>query len=177
MGKEEKAVDVIIKDFGASDQTIVLDAIKRNRKYGNNKSFKALLDLLRDTDEPLVETAIIEFLFDLRHQSAADVLIQAIQDEEMSFYHNFLVSTFWQSSIDGSDYLDVFVKVAINGDYMVALEALTVIENFDSAYNEHELLELEAEVQEACDNEDNSDKKQLLVSLGDVVRNLPIEGE
>lgn len=177
MGKEEKAIDGIIKDFSASDNTIVLDAIKRNRKYGNDKSFKALLNLLRDTDEPQVETAIIEFLFDLKEQSSADILIQAIQDDEMSYYHNFLVSSFWQAAIDGSDYLEVFVKAAIEGDYMVTLEALTVIENFDAAYNEHDLLDLETDLQEAAEKEENPDKKQLLVSLGDVVRNLPIEGE
>lgn len=177
MGKEEKALDSIIKDLGASDNTIVLDAIKRNRKHGNEKSFKVLLDLLRDTDEPLIETAIIEFLFDLKDQSAADLLINAIQDDEMSYYHNFLVSTFWQAAIDGSDYLDVFVRAAIKGDYMVTLEAMTVIENFDSAYSEHELLELEADIQEASEKEENLDKKKLLISLGDVVRNLPIEGE
>lgn len=174
---ENKTQQSIIKDFQASDKAIVLDAIKRNRADGNAKTFQALLNLLKVTDEPDVEASIIQFLFDLKDQESIPALIAALNDKEMTYYHSFLVATFWQSALDGSDYLDLFIRKAIDGDYMVCLEALTVIENFDAAYAESDLLDYEADIQEALDKEENADKKELLQSLGDVVRNLPIEGE
>ncbi len=177
MEEQSKVVKEIIKDLSASDTSIVLDAIKRSRANGNQIVFKTLLNVLKETDEPQVEAAIIQFLFDLKDNESVDVLIEAIQDASMNYYRSFLISSFWQAAIDGSDHLDVFVKAAIEGDYMVTLEALTVIENFDAAYSEHELLEYEADIQEASEKEENADKKALLISLGDVVRNLPIEGE
>jgi hypothetical protein len=73
--------------------------------------------------------------------------------------------------------LEEFVTVAINGEYMTSLEALTVVENFDRAYNQDLLLDLEADLNEALEKEENDDKKALLVGLSDVIRNLPIEGE
>ncbi|MDB4062416.1 HEAT repeat domain-containing protein, partial [Vicingaceae bacterium] len=146
-------------------------------KEGNAISFKALLELLKDTDEPTVEAAIIEFLYDLKDEESIPVLIHAIQDKEYSFYQSFLVATFWQSAIDGSTHLDLFVKTAINGDYMTSLEALTVVENFDSAFSQDELLDAESELLEAIEEVEDGDKKVLLVSMADVVRNLPIEGE
>jgi HEAT repeat protein len=124
-----------------------------------------------------VEAAIIEFLYDLKDEDSIPVLIDAIQDEEFSFYQSFLVATFWQAAIDGSDYLNLFVKTAIKGEYMTSLEALTVIENFDSAFPQDELSELESDLIEAAEEVQDEDKKALLVSMADVVRNLPIEGE
>ncbi|MFT6167438.1 MAG: HEAT repeat protein [Vicingaceae bacterium] len=177
MSQNSAVINEIISHFKSDDSKIVLEAIKKNRKEGNSVSFKALLELLRDTDEPTVEAAIIEFLYDLKDEESIPVLIDAIQDEEFLFYQSFLVAAFWQSAIDGSDYINVFVKAAIKGDYMTSLEALTVIENFDSAFPQDELVELESDLIEAADEIEDEDKKVLLVSMADVVRNLPIEGE
>ena len=177
MSQNSVVIKEIISHFKSDDSKIVLEAIKKNRKEGNSVSFKALLELLRDTDEPTVEAAIIEFLYDLKDEESIPVLIDAIQDEEFLFYQSFLVAAFWQSAIDGSDYINVFVKAAIKGDYMTSLEALTVIENFDSAFPQDELVELESDLIEAADEIEDEDKKVLLVSMADVVRNLPIEGE
>ena len=177
MSQNSTVIKEIVGHFKSDDAKIVLEAIKKNRKEGNSISFKALLELLRDTDEPTIEAAIIEFLYDLKDEESIPVLIQAIQDEDFSFYQSFLVATFWQSAIDGSDHLELFVKSAINGDYMTSLEALTVIENFDSAFSQDTLLDLESDLNEAVESEENEDKKALLTSMADIVRNLPIEGE
>ena len=177
MSQNSTVIKEIIGHFKSDDAKIVLEAIKKNRKDGNAISFKALLELLRDTDEPTVEAAIIEFLYDLKDEESVAVLANAIQDEDFLYYQSFLVATFWQSAIDGSDYLDLFVKIAIKGEYMTSLEALTVIENFDSAFPQDELLELESDLNEAKEEEQDEDKKALLQSMTDVIRNLPIEGE
>lgn len=177
MSEEPKAIKSILKDLGASDQNIVIEAIQKNRKEGNAKTFNALLKTLKNTDEPNVEAEIIQFLFDLKDEDSIPILIDAIQDREMHYYQSFLVATFWQSAINGSDYLEVFVKAAIEGEYMTTLEALTVVENFDDSFSQSELIEQEAELIQAAENESNESKKVLLVSMADVVRNLPIVGE
>lgn len=177
MKEDSKIISSILQDFKSDQSEVVLKAIKTNRKEGNQKTFKALLELLKDTDEPTIEASVIEFLYDLKDEESIPVLVSAIQDKDYAFYHSFLVASFWQSAIDGSDYLEEFVKAAINGDYMTSLESLTVIENFDAAFSHDLLLELEADLTEAVEEEENEDKKALLISLSDVVRNLPIEGE
>lgn len=177
MENKTKSQDSLIKGLQSNDTSIVLDSIKKNRKEGNSKSFEVLMTVLRDTDEPTIEAAIIEFLFDLKDQDSVPILLRCIQDKEYEYYKHFLIASFWQSAIDGSDELAFFVEQGVKGDYMSCLEALTVVENFDAAYNEMELADLEADLQEAVDKEKNKDKKELLIAFGDVVRNLPIEGE
>jgi hypothetical protein len=177
MKEDSKEVKDILGGFNSSDTEVILDSIKKNRVDGNAKTFTALLQLLKNTDEPLVEAAIIQFLFDLKDEESIPVLVSALEDEEMSFYDSFLISAFWQSAIDGSPHLNLFVKKAIKGDYMTALEALTVVENFDAQFGLSDLEEYGADLDIAIDNEQNEDKKAILVSMADVVRNLPVEGE
>ena len=177
MAQDSKIVQGILKDLKATNPSVVLEAIQLNRKEGTAKTFKAMLNTLRDTDEPAVETAIIQFLFDLKDEESVPLLIDAIQDEEMSYYQSFFVAAFWQSALDGSEHINVFVKAAIQGEYMTTLEALTVVENFDSAFSQSDLLEYETDLNEAIEKEENEDKKALLISMIEVIRNLPIEGE
>lgn len=177
MAEDSKVIKSILSDFQSSNEQIVLDAIKRNRKEGNNKTFEALLQTLKKTDEPTVEAAIIEFLYDLKDQGSVDVLVEALQDKQMAYYDSFLIAAFWQSAIDGSDHLPLFVRKAIEGDYMVCLEALTVVENFDSQFNNETIIELEADLDEAIEAESEKDKMNLLISLRKVLSALPREGE
>lgn len=171
--EDSKEVQSIIKDLQSASETTVLAAIKKNRVHGNTKTFRVLLDVLNETDAPAVEAAIIEFLFDLKEQESADILAEKLAGNRMPFYDSFLIAAFWQSAIDGSAYLKLFVKKAIKGDYMVALEALTVIENFDTAFPEEEISDCEEDLNEAIEREKIKDKKSLLKSIREVILDLP----
>jgi hypothetical protein len=177
MSQEKIQEQRILTELQSSSEKTVLAAIDKLRKHGTPKTFKQMMQLLRDTDEPAVEAAIIQFLYDLKDESSIPILINALNDPTMKYYHSFLVATFWQSALDGSGHLSLFVKKAISGDYTTCLEALTVIESFDASFNQQEITECEAALAEAIEIEKNKEKKKLLQSLHEVVSQLPIEGE
>ena len=52
-----------------------------------------------------------------------------------------ILTTIWNSPLDYSLYLQDFVKIAVENDYLTTLECLTVIENFDGPFEEKSLLE------------------------------------
>lgn len=172
-----KAEKKLIESLRSDKPQVVLESILQIRKSGNCRILPSILDLLLETDDSNVEAKIIELLFDLKSQDCAPTLIEAIQDERMEYYHNFFVAAFWQSSLDGSEYLQEFVRAGIKGDYMVCLECLTVIENFDSSFSSEEIMECNADLVEAILDETNKDKLALLEQLKDVVNNLPLEAE
>ncbi len=47
----------------------------------------------------------------------------------------------WSSNLDACDHIPVIVNVACKSDFMVALEALTLIENLEGPFNEEDLME------------------------------------
>lgn len=177
MGNDSKEIKQIKTALSSSSKEQVLEGIQLSRKHANSATFELMLQTLKQTDEPDVEAAIIAFLYDLKDESSIDPLIRAIENDEMKYYHSFLIATFWQSALDGSEYLDLFVKKAIHGEYMSSLEALTVIENFDRSFPSDQLMNLEMDLLEAIDAEEQEEKKNLLISLKEVVSKLPIEGE
>jgi hypothetical protein len=177
MTTESKEIKQIKTALASSNKEHVLEGIKLSRAHGNRQTFELMLSTLKATDEPEVEAAIIQFLYDLKDESSVEPLIDALNNEEMSYYHSFIIAAFWQSAIDGSAYLDLFVKKAIEGEYMTSLEALTVVENFDSSFPDDLLMELDADLMDAIEGEELEEKKNLLISLKEVVAKLPVEGE
>lgn len=177
MKELEKAEKELMESLKSSDANIVLDALQKVRESGNCRVLAPILQLLHDTDESNVEAKIVELLFDLRNQDCAPILIEALQDEELEHYHNFFIAAFWQSPIDGSEYLSEFIDAAIKGDYMVCLECLTVVENFDTTFSSQEILECDADLTEAIMEEQNMDKQTLLEELKVIINNLAIEAE
>lgn len=177
MEELKKAEKELMDSLRSSEPEIVLEALQKVRKSGNCRILPSILQLLHDTDESNVEAKIIELLFDLKEQSCAPILIEAIKNEKLEYYHNFFIAAFWQSSLDGAEFLSEFVKAAVKGDYMVALEALTVIENLDSSFSEEEIIDCDLELAEAIEEESNTDKRILLEQLKDLVNGLPLEAE
>lgn len=174
---DSKQIKKIKEALQSSNKEKILEGIKLSRVDGTQETFTMMLNCLKETDEPEVETAVIAFLYDLKDESSVAPLIAALEDEEMKYYHSFLIAAFWQSALDGSAYLELFVKKAIEGEYMTSLEALTVIENFDSSFPQDTLMDCEADLLEAIDNELEEEKKNLLISLKEVISKLPQEGE
>ena len=162
MTTESKEIKQIKTALSSSNKEQVLEGIKLSRAHANRQTFGLMLKSLKDTDEPEVEAAIIQFLYDLKDESSVEPLIEALKNDDMTYYHSFIIAAFWQSAIDGSAYLDVFVEKAIKGD---------------SSFPSDLLMDLDADLTEAIESEESEEKKNLLISLKEVVGNLPVEGE
>jgi len=165
----------LLEAIESDDPIIVSNAVQRIRQQGNCRILPEILNILSRTEDSNVEAKIVEILFDLKDQNCAAILIEKIREPKLKNYHHFLIASFWQSSLDGSEYLKDFVDAAIRGDYMSCLECLTVVENFDSSFEEEDIIECNADLQEAIEEEENQDKKTLLIHLQEVINNLAVE--
>lgn len=88
-----------------------------------------VLDLLtRPNEEEEIIQDVIQLLCDLKEQSCAPVIIDYIRTRNMGDHLAGVLSACWQSRLDFSDYLPVFVDCFIKGNYRESLEAFTVIE-------------------------------------------------
>jgi hypothetical protein len=106
-----------------------------------------------------------ELLSSLQHQDAAEVLVQIIRNTESLSLKQQVINTMWNSKLDYSSYLADFVSVALEGDFMLAMECLTLIENMSGPFEEHQLLESQLHLKEFLVNELGKDeRKDLIVS-------------
>lgn len=174
--KKNSRFNNILKDLTSKDEKKTLTAIKQLRKHGKPQAIAPLISLLNSSPSENITNSILSLLFDLKDQNTVDELILCIEDDGYESIKPILISIFWQSKLDGSSYIETFVKEAIKGNYLVGIEVMTIIDNFDEAtFNEEEIDNLKYDLDDAIMNEANKEKAQLLFSIKESLGNLTIE--
>ena len=176
--KEEKVknnrLNNILKDLNGSDEKKITTAIKQLRKHGNAKAIEPLIDKYMSSDNDIVKENITSLLFDLKDESAVPELINVMSKAKFEKIKPFIISILWQAAIDSSNHISTLVKEAIMGDYMTCIEVLTVIESYDSSFNEEEIEDLKFDLDEAIEEAD-IEKQKLLITIKSVLVGLNIE--
>jgi hypothetical protein len=107
---------------------------------------------------------LIQFFNDLATDGAQEIMMQTIFDPSYIEIRHELLSTIWNSRIDYSNFLAEFVEIASEGDYLEALECLTIIENLDGPFEEADILEAQLHLKEYLESTTKTDEKSILMS-------------
>ena len=92
----------IIKDLKSDDKEKILVAIKQLRSHGQKEAIAEILDVFIQTNDKEIKTELTNLLFDLKSETAVLPLLKAINDKKYNSIKPFLISIFWQSSLDAS---------------------------------------------------------------------------
>ncbi len=172
--KNNNQLSNIIADLSSKENKKILFALEQLRKHGKKEAFLPLIDTLIATTDDEIKQEIINLLYDLRDQTIVETIISAINNKKYTSIKPILISIFWQSSLDGSQYISTFIRQAIKGDYLIGIEVLSVIENFNSTFAEDEINDLKFDLEEAIEIE-KTEKVNLLISIKAILGSLNIE--
>lgn len=172
--KIENRLQNIITDLLSTDEKKVFTALKQVRKHGKKEVIIPLIDLLCLSENEDIKNEIAAILFDLKDQTVVEDIIIALEDEKYQDEKATLISIFWQSSLDSSEYITSIVKQAIKGNYIIGIEVLSVIDNYDTTFQETEIEDLKFDLDEAIESE-VSQKRDLLVSIRKAMDSLNLE--
>jgi len=129
MIKSEKKIKDLADILNKDNNVIIVQAIELLRQ---EKPFEGAIGLLTDfynkTDDFSVRKSIAGFMNDLKDQSACKEVIEQIRKKWKSDTTSMLVSSCWQSGLNYSEYSIDLVRIFLEGDYVTAIECLTVIE-------------------------------------------------
>jgi hypothetical protein len=129
---KNKKVEALVSQLHSTKSAEVIGALKKIPEQGNATLIKPLLrTYLAWPDESEIASRIEKILGELKTQEAVPELISALDSEEFDSLRALIISTFWHAGIYPSDELDVLIRNAIKGDFMVTMEVLTVVENSD----------------------------------------------
>ncbi|MEN8122251.1 MAG: hypothetical protein ABFS35_18035 [Bacteroidota bacterium] len=161
---ETKQNKLIIKRLLSNNTDEVLFTINELRNTGNKNLIPYLIDLLATHKSIKVKESIINLFYDLKYQSAAEEIIKAIKSDKYAHIREELLAVCWQSSLDFSNYIDVFTENFITGNFKEAFEAFTAIESIekklDAGLTEQSISALKDEI-----NNIEESKKELLIEL------------
>ena len=172
--KKNNRLNNIISNLSSSEEKKVFTALKQLRKHGKKDAIIPLIDLLSSTNNKEIKNEITQLLFDLKDQSVVDDLILAIENENYINEKSILISIFWQSSLDGSQHISNFIKQAIKSNYLVGIEVLSVIDNYDTTFQETEIEDIKFDLDDAIEK-DLTEKRDLLISIRSAIDSLSLE--
>lgn len=154
-------------DLIQGNQSIkVSEGLKELEKFAEESVLEILVGIAADTDNEDTKKQILAFLSQVVDPASRDLFIRYIKEEEFNMLRQALLSVVWNSRLDYSDYLADFVEIAVEGNFMEALECLTILENLEGPFEEHHLLEAQLHLREYAqsDRAHEEDRKTNIVS-------------
>lgn len=137
----EKRLTNILLDLRSDDPKKVSLAIKSLEVHGNASVIRPLAESLVHGLTPQNEQEVLELLSSLKDTSVVVEMMEVLGDPYFRPVRQKLLTTVWNTKVDFSDYIDDFVEIAVEGDFMEALDCLTIIENLEGPFMEEDILE------------------------------------
>ena len=139
--KEELKIKQLLIQLNTGDTDQQIKALKSLQVHGKPKIIEALVRKLDADIDEKVEKEIIEFLSSIKDTGVIPHMMKIINKNEYPKQRQKLLNTLWNTKVDYSEHLQDFVNIAVNGDFMDALEAITIIENLEGPFEEEQILE------------------------------------
>lgn len=160
-------VNQLLTDLRSGDEHKIGAAIKSFHVHGDRDVIAPLVDVWRAGLSEENAEAMMELFQGLKDTSTIEPLMDAFRDDTNKGLRRALITAFWNSKLDFSPYLSDFVLFAIEGDFMDAFEAITLIEQFETMIPESAIMESQLLLKEYFGDEQKRDAQKDTI-LGDI---------
>ena len=124
----------ILQGLESSDSLKVIETLEELRVSGKVTDIPVLIEMLHLTRNPEIKSKIIDLFANLKESDAIPLIVEAVRNQKYAPELKDLVACCWESGLDYSNYISLFVDLLIESDFRIAFEAYTVIMN-----NEHQI--------------------------------------
>lgn len=153
-------VSQLLGDLRSGDETKIASAIKAFHAHGDASVIAPLIEVWSNGLSEENEALLTELFQGLKDTTTIEPLMDAYRDERYSGLRRSLTAVFWNSKLDFSPFLADFVLFAVEGDFMDALEAITLIEQFEGSIPEHAIMESQLLLKEYFGGTENRDEQK-----------------
>lgn len=154
----------LLLDVKSGREDKISSALKGLKVHGDQSVLAPLIEVWNKGISEKNQEELISFLNDLKSNESVYPIIDILRDNDYRKIHTPLLSTIWNSPIDYSEYLVDFVALAVQGDFLMALECLTIIENLEGPFEEQQFFEAQIELSEYASKQNKDTKKEQIMS-------------
>nr|WP_294859030.1 hypothetical protein [uncultured Fluviicola sp.] len=142
LNKQDKLkIGQLLSDLQSKDELKIAGAIKAFAVHGHASVIEPIIEVWRSGLSDENEVLVMDLFQSLKDTPSIEPLMEAFKNPLNVHLRRKLVTAFWNSKLDFSDYLADFVLFGIEGNFLDALEAITLIENFETVAPESAILE------------------------------------
>jgi hypothetical protein len=144
--QQEKKQAALLADLRSTDTKKVMSALKNTADDGTGDFIVPLLELYRDTPSEEIRERVSELLSSLKVSEAEDIFIDALEDERFIEQRGAILSFMWNSGFQAAEAIDTITRCALEGDYMTAIEAMTLLDSLTQEPEEESLYQALIEI-------------------------------
>ena len=168
ISKEEKErknkVTQLLLDIKTGKEEKISKAIKGLKVHGDQSVLAPLIETWSRGISEKNEAELISFLNDLKFNDSVYPIMDALRNKDYQHIQTLLLSTVWNSQVDYTEYLVDFVSFAVKGDFMTALECLTILENLEGPFEEQQFFEAQIELSDYASEQNKEPQKEQIMS-------------
>ena len=112
----------------------VLEAIDEIARNGSPEILPELARLITNNRNREVLSAARTIFFDLKNPESVEVLKNIIDETTDKDTKQVIVAACWENGLNFSVHLSFFVNLVLDEDYLISIEAFTVIENMPGPF-------------------------------------------
>ena len=168
MSTQQRVINQLKEDLSSSNDSVITKALTKTRAKGNEQLINPLIELYTKTQNQKIKEEIKSIFSELKNKDILDFLLPQLS-EGSNEVKELILFSIWSSGIDMTDHIPELIEVSCSGDYMVILEALTVLENLEGPFNEDDLFQANTLLQQYLYESEDSKEKELIKSMYDIV--------
>jgi len=161
MNKKEE--NYIIQLLSGDEQT-VNKAFEEIKVEGTVTLLPSLIGILNETSDSGLKKQIYNLLCELKQIGCVPILVEAITNAKYSAIQDTLIRSCWENGLDYCSYLPEFVDIVIEGEFINAFEAFTVIENMEGTFENKMLREIISKLEASVENS-SIEKRSLIADI------------
>ena len=137
--KNQKKLTEAFELLQKNDLNSLTAALNIYMEHGQVTILPELFKVL-ESRERTQQQAIVGFLSDVKETDATAAFINYLTEQTDAENRKLVLSAIWNSKLPFDEHLPFFVMLASQGDYLEALDCLTIIENMSGPFDESQLL-------------------------------------
>jgi hypothetical protein len=138
--KQLQRIKKLRNGLASTDEKEVRKAVEEAREEGDARIVPDLIEVWAVTENEELRNEVLKIFYDLKDSEATQHLLEALDHPDIQDRSD-LLAVFWNSRLDGSEKVDKFTEIAVEGSYQEAFEALTALEEMEGPFDENTVME------------------------------------
>lgn len=139
--EQQKKIKNILVELQKDDTAKQIAAVKSLKIHGDESVIEPLVQVMSKTRSEELSLEIETLLNTIKFTTAPPKVVRCLQNPEFAHVRQKLLSSMWNSGLDYRPYLAEIAEATVSGEFMDAMECITIIENQEGYFEEKPLMD------------------------------------
>lgn len=138
---KDKKVKELLSQLTSKDESVQVTAVKSLKVHGNESVIEPLIQVLNVTTSDKLNAEIVDLLNTIKSTKVPPEIVRCLNNQDYKGTHQVLLASIWNSGLDYRQYMGDIANATVQGDFMYAMECLTILENLEGKLDENEIMD------------------------------------